>query len=107
MRSQFLPFSPPTVGEDEIAEVVATLRSDWITIGPKTQLFEGQFADFIGARSTLAVSSCTGALHLSLVALAIGPGDRVVTTPMTFCSTVNRRNTDGSCARYPIPRRAR
>jgi dTDP-4-amino-4,6-dideoxygalactose transaminase len=89
MRSQFLPFSPPTVGEDEIAEVVATLRSDWITIGPKTQLFEGQFADFIGARSTLAVSSCTGALHLSLVALAIGPGDRVVTTPMTFCSTVH------------------
>lgn len=89
MRSRFLSFSPPSVGEEEIAEVVDTLRSPWITTGPKTQLFEVQFADFIGARSALAVSSCTGALHVSLAALGIGPGHRVVTTPMTFCSTVH------------------
>jgi dTDP-4-amino-4,6-dideoxygalactose transaminase len=57
MRSEFLPFSPPTVGEEEIAEVVATLRSDWITTGPKTQRFEAEFADFVGAPSALALSS--------------------------------------------------
>jgi dTDP-4-amino-4,6-dideoxygalactose transaminase len=77
------------VGEEEIAEVVATLRSDWITTGPKTERFEAEFADFMGAESALAVSSCTGALHISLAALGIHPGDRVVTTPMTFCSTVH------------------
>jgi dTDP-4-amino-4,6-dideoxygalactose transaminase len=89
MRNEFLHFSPPTVGEEEIAEVVATLRSEWITTGPRTQLFEGQFADFLGAPSALALSSCTAAIHVSLVASGIGRGDRVITTPMTFCSTVH------------------
>lgn len=89
MRQQFLPFAPPCVGEEEIEEVVATLRSDWITTGPRTEAFERQFEEFVGAKAALAVASCTGALHVSLAALGIGRGDRVITTPMTFCSTVH------------------
>src|SRR5216684_6888585 len=86
MRDNFLPFSPPLIGEEEIAEVVATLRSDWITTGPKVKQFEQQFMEFVEAPDSFAVSSCTAALHLSLLALGIGPGDAVLTTPMTFCS---------------------
>ncbi len=89
MRKTFLPFSPPLIGEEEIAEVVATLRSDWITTGPKVKQFEMEFAQFIEAPDAFAVSSCTGALHLSLLALGIGPGDAVITSPMTFCSGVH------------------
>ncbi|MCL4552100.1 MAG: DegT/DnrJ/EryC1/StrS aminotransferase family protein [Candidatus Marsarchaeota archaeon] len=89
MRDTFLPFSPPLIGEEEIAEVVATLRSDWITTGPQVKLFEQEFADFIEAPSALALSSCTAALHTALAALGIGIGDAVVTTPMTFCSSVH------------------
>jgi len=88
-RDKFLPFSPPSIGEEEIAEVVATLRSDWITTGPKVKQFEGEFRDFVEAPASFAVSSCTAALHLSLLALGIGPGDAVITTPMTFCSGVH------------------
>jgi dTDP-4-amino-4,6-dideoxygalactose transaminase len=89
MRNNFLPFSPPSIGEEEIGEVVDTLRSDWLTTGPKVKQFEREFADFVGAPAGLAVSSCTSALHLALVTLRIGPGDAVITTPMTFCSGVN------------------
>ena len=89
MRNKFLPFSPPSIGEDEINEVVDTLRSDWITTGPKVNRFEQQFAKFVGAPDALAVSSGTAALHLSLLALGIGPGDAVITTPLTFCSAVH------------------
>lgn len=89
MRETFLPFSPPLIGEEEIAEVVDTLRSDWITTGPKVKRFEQEFAAFIGAPDAFAVSSCTAALHLSLLALGIGPGDAVITTPLTFCSGVH------------------
>jgi dTDP-4-amino-4,6-dideoxygalactose transaminase len=89
MRNNFLPFSPPCIGEEEIAEVVDTLRSDWLTTGPKVKQFEREFASFVGAPAALAVSSCTSALHLALVTLGIGPGDAVITTPMTFCSGVN------------------
>jgi dTDP-4-amino-4,6-dideoxygalactose transaminase len=89
MRNTFLPFSPPSIGEEEIAEVVDTLRSDWLTTGPKVKQFEREFASFVGAPAALAVSSCTSALHLALVTLGIGPGDAVITTPMTFCSGVN------------------
>jgi dTDP-4-amino-4,6-dideoxygalactose transaminase len=88
-RDEFLPFSPPLVGEEEIAEVVDTLRSGWITTGPKTKQFEREFADFIGAPAALAVSSATDAMLVGLAALGIGPGDQVITTPMTFCSTVH------------------
>ena len=79
-RPEFLPFSPPSVGEEEIAEVVDTLRSNWITTGPKTKRFEADFAAYLGAPGALASSSCTAALHTALVALQIGPGDEVVTS---------------------------
>jgi len=89
MRQTFLPYSPPLIGEEEIAEVIDTLRSGWITTGPKTKQFEREFADFIGAPAALAVSSATDAMLVGLAALGIGPGDQVITTPMTFCSTVH------------------
>lgn len=89
MRSVFLPFAPPTISEEEIAEVTDTLSSDWITTGPKVKEFETEFARYIGADAALALNSCTAGLHLSLISLGIGPGDEVITTPMTFCSTVN------------------
>ena len=89
MRDTFLPFSPPFIGDEEIAEVVDTLRSDWITTGPKVRRFEEEFAAFIGAPAALALNSGTAALHVALAALGIGPGDAVITTPMTFCSCVH------------------
>lgn len=84
-----LPFARPTITEDEIAEVVSTLRSGWITTGPKTKLFEEQFGAEVGADATLALSSGTAAMHLALVAMGVGAGHRVFTSPMTFCSTVH------------------
>jgi dTDP-4-amino-4,6-dideoxygalactose transaminase len=84
-----LPFAQPTIGEDEIAEVVSALRSGWITTGPKTKLFEERFGAEVGADAALALSSGTAAMHLALLAMGIGPGHRVFTSPMTFCSTVH------------------
>ena len=89
MRDTFLPFSPPLIGEDEIAEVVDTLRSDWITTGSKVKRFEQEFAAAMGAEAALAVSSCTAAMHLALTVLGVGPGDAVIASPMTFCSGVH------------------
>ena len=89
MRDKFLPFAPPLIGEEEIREVVDTLRSDWITTGPKVKRFEQQFAKFLGVPDALALSSGTAALHLALIALGIGRGDAVITTPLTFCSAVH------------------
>lgn len=89
MRDTFLSFSPPAIGPEEIDEVIDTLRSDWISTGPKTRRFEAEFADYIGAPRAVAASSCTAAMHLALTAWGIGPGDEVITTPYTFCSTVN------------------
>lgn len=89
MRDSFLPFCLPVIGEDEIQEIVDTLRSDWITTGPKTRRFEAEFGEFVGAPAALAVNSCTAALHTALVTLGVGPGDEVITTPMTFAASVN------------------
>lgn len=89
MRTTFLPFSPPSIGEDEINEVVDTLRSGWLTTGPKTKRFEEEFCSFVKADSALALNSCTGAVHVALATLGIGPGDIVVTSPMSFCSSVH------------------
>ena len=89
MRTEFLNFSPPLIGEEEIMEVVDTLRSGWITTGPKTKAFEEDFSRHLGAPAALALSSCTAGLHTALVACGIGAGDEVITTPMTFASTVN------------------
>src|ERR1051325_2808408 len=88
-RATFLPFAPPLVGQEEIDEVVDTLRSDWITTGPKTRRFESEFAAYVAAPGALALNSCTAALHTALVTLGIGPGDEVITTPMTFAASVN------------------
>jgi dTDP-4-amino-4,6-dideoxygalactose transaminase len=88
-RAEFLAFAPPAVGDEEIAEVIDTLRSPWITTGPKTRRFERDFAAFVGAPGALALNSCTAALHTALVCLRIGPGDEVITTPLTFAATVN------------------
>ncbi|HEV8380679.1 MAG TPA: DegT/DnrJ/EryC1/StrS aminotransferase family protein [Gemmatimonadales bacterium] len=88
-REQFLPFAPPLIGEEEIAEVVDTLRSGWITTGPKTKRFESEFAQFLGAPQALALNSCTAALHTALVTLGVGAGDEVITTPLTFAASVN------------------
>lgn len=89
MRHEFLPFSPPFIGQEEIDEVCDTLRSDWITTGPKTKRFESEFAAFVGADAALAVFSATDAMHVALAAFGVGPGDEVITTTMTFCSTVH------------------
>jgi dTDP-4-amino-4,6-dideoxygalactose transaminase len=82
-------FSPPSIGAAEIAEVVATLQSGWLSTGPRVRQFERAFADYIGVPHAIAVNSCTAALHLALLAIGAGPGDEVVTTPLTFCATAN------------------
>jgi dTDP-4-amino-4,6-dideoxygalactose transaminase len=89
IRTDFLHFAPPCIGQEEIREVVDTLSSGWITTGPKTRRFENEFATYVGARSALALNSCTAGLHVALVAARIGPGDEVVTSPMTFAATAN------------------
>jgi dTDP-4-amino-4,6-dideoxygalactose transaminase len=89
IRRDFLLFAPPAVGEEEIEEVIETLRSPWITTGPRAKRFEEEFASYIGAPSALALNSCTAGLHLALRGLDIGPGDEVITSPLTFTATVN------------------
>ena len=85
----FIPFALPDIGDDEIAEVVDTLRSGWITTGPKTRRFEEDFTAYLGDAGlhSMAVNSATAGLHLALEALGIGPGDEVITTTHTFTST--------------------
>src|SRR5262245_25953715 len=85
----FLPFHQPSIGEEEIQEVVDALRSGWITTGPRTARFEREFRDYVHAPCSLAVNSATAGLHLALAALGIGPCNEVITTPLTFCATVN------------------
>src|SRR5690349_10335615 len=89
MRSTFLPFSLASLGDEEIAEVVDTLRSGWITTGPKTRRFEEEFRDWSGSSHAVAVSSCTAGLEVALHALGVGPGDEVIVPTLTFCSTAN------------------
>lgn len=89
MRSEYLAFSPPLIGQEEIDEVIDTLRSGWVTTGPKAKKFETQFAERLGAPAALALNSCTAGLHIALKTLGIGPGDEVITTAWTFAATVN------------------
>ncbi|HXJ47525.1 MAG TPA: DegT/DnrJ/EryC1/StrS aminotransferase family protein [Candidatus Acidoferrum sp.] len=89
MRSEFLNFAPPLIGEEEIEEVVKTLREGWITTGPRAQRFETEFSAFVGAPAALAVNSATSAMHIALAALGIGEGDSVVSTTMTFASSIH------------------
>jgi dTDP-4-amino-4,6-dideoxygalactose transaminase len=88
-RETFLSFQPPAVDEAEIEAVAETLRSGWLTTGPRTAELEARMRDYLHATHVLAVSSCTAALHLSLVALGIGPGDEVITSSLTWPATAN------------------
>jgi dTDP-4-amino-4,6-dideoxygalactose transaminase len=85
----FLAFARPDIGQEEIDEVADTLRSGWLTSGPKVARFEEGFRAITGASHAVALSSCTAGLHLALLAAEIGPGDEVITTPLTFAATVN------------------
>jgi dTDP-4-amino-4,6-dideoxygalactose transaminase len=89
MSQPFLPFALPEIGDEEIAEVVDTLKSGWVTTGPKARRFEQAFTEFLGDPSleSVAVNSATAGLHLALEALGIGPGDEVITTTHTFTAT--------------------
>ena len=89
VRSTFLVFGKPCLGEEEEREVLDTLRSGWIGTGPKALRFEQMFAEYVGCKHALAVNSCTAALHLSLIAAGIKPGDEVITSPLTFAATAN------------------
>ena len=89
MRPTLLPFSPPSIGDEEVEEVVATLRGEWLTTGPRTHRFEGEFAAYVGAECALAVSSGTAAMEVALAAAGIGPGAEVITTTMTFVATAH------------------
>jgi len=89
VRKEFLPFSTPAIGDDEINEVVDSLKSGWITTGPKVKRFEEEFKAYVGSPFAVPLSSATAGLHLTLLALKIEPGDEIITTPMTFASTVS------------------
>ena len=89
VRKDFLPFFRPFVTSAEVRAVSDVIRSGWVSMGPKTMEFEKKLAAFVGAREVVAVSSCTAALHLSLLAYGIGRGDEVITTPFTFVATLN------------------
>jgi len=88
-RGEFLPFAQPTIEDRDVEEVVAAIRSGWLTSGPRIQKFEQEFSAEVGGTPALAVNSGTGAMHIALKALGISPGSSVVTTPLTFCSTVH------------------
>ncbi len=88
-REEFLPFCRPTIEEDEIKEVADSLKTGWITTGPKVAVLEKKFRDWSGGQEAIAVNSATAGLHLALVTLDLAPGDEVITTPITWPSTVN------------------
>jgi dTDP-4-amino-4,6-dideoxygalactose transaminase len=88
MNDNFIPFHRPSIGDEEINEVADTMRSGWLTTGPRAARFEREFSAYVGAHHAVAVNSATAALHLAMAGLKIGPGDEVITTPMTFCATV-------------------
>jgi dTDP-4-amino-4,6-dideoxygalactose transaminase len=88
-RGTRLEFQPPALGEEEIAAVAETLRSGWLGAGPKGALLEERISALLGVEHVVAVSSCTAAMHLALLALDVGPGDEVITTPFTWPATAN------------------
>src|SRR5437016_4875517 len=89
VRSEFLPYGRQSIDEDDIAAVVATLRSDWLTTGPKVGEFEEAFAAWVGARYAVSFSSGTAALHGAAFAAGLGVGDEAITSPLTFAATAN------------------
>ena len=89
MKKKYISYCQPLIGKEEIKEVIDTLKFGWLTMGPKTIKFEKLIAEYTGAKYAVVLNSCTAALHLSLIALGIGEGDEVITTPFTFASTGN------------------
>jgi dTDP-4-amino-4,6-dideoxygalactose transaminase len=89
VRPTYLVFGKPVITEDEVSEVVASLRSGWLTTGPKVARLQQLICDYLGVRNAVALNSCTAAMHLALVVAGIGPGDEVITSPMTFAATAN------------------
>ena len=89
IRDSYLVFGSPQIRQEEIDEVVDSLRSGWLGTGPKVAQFERDFREYCGADFAMAVNSCTAGLHLAMTVSGIGPGDEVITTPMTFAATVN------------------
>lgn len=99
VREKFLPYALPLIGDEEIEEIIDSIKSGWITTGPKTKLFEEKIKEYIGCKHAIAVNSCTAGIHLSLIASGISQGDEVITTPLTFCATAN---TIEHCGATPI-----
>jgi dTDP-4-amino-4,6-dideoxygalactose transaminase len=95
-----VPLAPPAIGQNEIDAVVATLKSGWLSTGPRVQEFERAFAAYVGVPHAIAVNSCTASLHLALLASSVGPGDEVITTPLTFCATANVVVHTGATPRF-------
>lgn len=89
VRPEFLVFGQPVIEEDEIQAVVDTLKSGWISTGPRSIQFAKEFKEYVGSKHAIATNSCTASLHLCLKAIGVGHGDEVITTPMTFAATVN------------------
>lgn len=89
VRDTFLIYGSPMIEEEELNEVIDTVKSCWIGTGPKVHKFEEMFKEFKGIKHSMALNSCTAGLHLSLIAIGLKPGDEVITTPMTFCATAN------------------
>jgi dTDP-4-amino-4,6-dideoxygalactose transaminase len=88
-RNEYLVFGSPEIREEEIEEVLATLRSAWIGTGPRVARFEDGFGDYVGAKHAVAVNSCTAGLHLAMTGLRLGPADEVIVPAMTFAATAN------------------
>lgn len=89
VRDDFLVFGSPAIEEDEVKEVVDSIRSGWLGTGPKVHKFEEMFKKYKGVKHAMALNSCTAGLHMALLAVGVQPGDEVITTPMTFCATAN------------------
>ncbi|MEE9258780.1 MAG: DegT/DnrJ/EryC1/StrS family aminotransferase [Nitrospinaceae bacterium] len=88
-KDRFLAFGSPVIEQDEIDEIVSRMKSGWLGTGPMVERFETAFRDYKGGGHPVAVNSCTAGIHLSLIAAGLKPGDEVITTPLTFCATVN------------------
>ena len=89
MRKELLVYGSPAIENAEIEEVVAVMQRGWLGSGPRVARFEREFAEYKGIEHTVALNSCTAVLHLSILAAGIGMGDEVITTPLTFCATIN------------------
>jgi len=88
-KNKYIIFGAPAIGQEEVEEIVRTLKSGWLGTGPKTAKFEQLVSNYVKAKFGLALNSCTAGLHLSLLVCGVKPGDEVITTPLTFCATVN------------------